>query len=62
MGPATRRDRNSCREKLCDERVTIPQRGMTESLNLTVSVGIVLFEFFRQAPTSENTPSRHFGE
>ncbi len=37
---------------LCDERVTIPQRGVTESLNLAVSVGIVLFEFFRQAPTS----------
>ena len=37
---------------LCDERVTIPQRGMTDSLNLAVSGGIVLFEFFRQAPTS----------
>jgi tRNA G18 (ribose-2'-O)-methylase SpoU len=37
---------------LCDERVTIPQRGMTDSLNLAVSIGIVLFEFFRQAPTS----------
>jgi tRNA G18 (ribose-2'-O)-methylase SpoU len=37
---------------LCDERVTIPQQGMTDTLNLAVSVGIVLFEFFRQAPTS----------
>jgi len=37
---------------LCDERVTIPQHGVTDSLNLAVSVGIVLFEFFRQAPTS----------
>jgi tRNA G18 (ribose-2'-O)-methylase SpoU len=37
---------------LCVERVTIPQRGTTDSLNLAVSVGIVLFEFFRQAPTS----------
>ncbi len=47
---------------LCDERVTIPQRGATDSLNLAVSVGIVLFEFFRQA-TSENSPSsRHLGE
>jgi tRNA G18 (ribose-2'-O)-methylase SpoU len=36
---------------LCDERVTIPQRGMTDSVNLAVSVGIVLFEFFRQAST-----------
>lgn len=37
---------------LCEERVTIPQRGTTDSLNLAVSVGIVLFEFFRQAPTT----------
>ncbi len=37
---------------LCDEQVTIPQRGVTDSLNFAVSVGIVLFEFFRQAPTS----------
>ena len=37
---------------LCDEQVTIPQRGVTDSLNLAVSVGIVLFEFSRQAPTS----------
>ena len=37
---------------LCDERVTIPQRGMTDSLNLAVSVGVVLFEFYRQVPTS----------
>lgn len=34
---------------LCDERVTVPQRGVTGSLNLAVSSGIVLFEFFRQA-------------
>lgn len=37
---------------LCDERVTIPQWGVTDSLNLAVATGIVLFEFFRQAPTS----------
>ncbi len=37
---------------LCDERVTAPQRGVTGSLNLAVSSGIVLFEFFRQVPTS----------
>ena len=36
---------------LCEERVTIPRRGTTDSLNLAVSVGIVLFEFFRRAPT-----------
>ena len=35
-----------------EEQVTIPQLGTTDSLNLAVSVGIVLFEFFRQAPTS----------
>ena len=33
---------------LCDERVTIPQRGATQSLNLSVAAGIVLFEFRRQ--------------
>ena len=33
---------------LCDERVTIPQRGATQSLNLGVAVGIVLFEAIRQ--------------
>ena len=33
---------------LCDERVTIPQQGETQSLNLGVAVGIVLFEFLRQ--------------
>lgn len=33
---------------LCDERVTIPQRGETQSLNLGVAVGITLFEFLRQ--------------
>ena len=37
---------------LCEEQVTIPQRGMTDSLNLAVSIGIVLFEALRQAPTS----------
>ena len=37
---------------LCDERVTVPQQGVTGSLNLAVSSGIVLFEYFRQAPTS----------
>jgi tRNA G18 (ribose-2'-O)-methylase SpoU len=33
---------------LCDERVTIPQRGTTQSLNLSVAAGIVLFEALRQ--------------
>ena len=34
--------------KLCDERITIPQKGATQSLNLSVATGIVLFEFLRQ--------------
>ena len=34
---------------LCENRVTIPQRGVTQSLNLAVAAGVVLFEFFRQA-------------
>ena len=47
---------------LCDERVTIPQRGAADSLNLAVSVGIFFFEYVRQAPTSQNFPSKHAGE
>ena len=43
---------------LCDERVTIPQRGVTDSLNLAVSVGIFLFEFFWQAPSSLEIPHK----
>ena len=37
----------------CDVRLTIPQRGATQSLNLSVASGIVLAEWFRQA---ENLP------
>jgi tRNA G18 (ribose-2'-O)-methylase SpoU len=32
----------------CDLRVTIPQSGTTQSLNLAVAAGIVLYEFIRQ--------------
>jgi len=32
----------------CDARVTIPQAGVTESLNVAVASGIVLAEFKRQ--------------
>lgn len=32
---------------VCDEHVTIPQRGKTQSLNLGVALGIVLFETLR---------------
>lgn len=35
--------------ELCENRVTISQRGTTQSLNLSVATGIVLFEFLRQA-------------
>lgn len=35
----------------CDERVTIPQQGVTQSLNLAMAVGIVLFESLRQGVT-----------
>lgn len=34
--------------ELCDHCVTIPQAGMTESLNVAVASGIVLAEFKRQ--------------
>lgn len=34
--------------KLCDERVMIPMKGVTESLNVSVSAGIALFEAARQ--------------
>jgi tRNA G18 (ribose-2'-O)-methylase SpoU len=33
---------------LCDARVTIPQSGVTESLNVAVASGIVLAEYKRQ--------------
>lgn len=33
---------------LCEERVRIPQRGETQSLNLGVAAGIILFEALRQ--------------
>lgn len=32
---------------LCEEHVTIPQQGVTQSLYLGVAVGIVLFETLR---------------
>ncbi len=35
-------------KKKCDERVTIPMMGQIGSLNLSVTVGIVLFEAVRQ--------------
>jgi 23S rRNA (guanosine2251-2'-O)-methyltransferase len=35
-------------KKKCDERVTIPMMGQIESLNLSVTVAIVLYEAVRQ--------------
>jgi tRNA G18 (ribose-2'-O)-methylase SpoU len=32
----------------CDVRLTIPQRGVTQSLNLCVASGIIVAEWFRQ--------------
>ncbi|HET7542479.1 MAG TPA: TrmH family RNA methyltransferase [Polyangiaceae bacterium] len=32
----------------CDEQITIPQQGVTESLNVAVASGIILAEFKRQ--------------
>jgi tRNA G18 (ribose-2'-O)-methylase SpoU len=32
----------------CDEQITIPQQGVTESLNVAVASGIILCEFKRQ--------------
>jgi tRNA G18 (ribose-2'-O)-methylase SpoU len=34
--------------ELCEQRITIPQSGVTESLNVAVASGIVLAEFKRQ--------------
>jgi tRNA G18 (ribose-2'-O)-methylase SpoU len=42
---------------LCDACVTVPQRGLTESLNLTVAMGIVLFEYFQQTENLWQTSS-----
>ena len=34
--------------KLCDDLVKIPMKGKIESLNVSVSAGIVLYEIIRQ--------------
>ena len=34
--------------EVCDVRLTIPQRGVTQSLNLCVASGIIVAEWFRQ--------------
>jgi len=35
-------------KKLCDEKVMIPMTGVTESLNVSVSAGIILYEVMKQ--------------
>lgn len=40
--------------KLCDEKVSIPMQGQTESLNVSVSAGIVLYEAAAQRRRSKN--------
>jgi len=42
----------------CDVRLTIPQRGVTQSLNLCVASGIILAEWFRQVEGSPVIGSR----
>lgn len=37
--------------KLCDEKVRIPMTGKTESLNVSVSAGIILYEILKQRTT-----------
>ena len=34
--------------KLCDEKINIPMLGTTESLNVSVTAGIVLYEVMKQ--------------
>ncbi len=38
--------------KLCDERIKIPMSGTTESLNVSVSAGIILYEISRGRSSS----------
>lgn len=40
----------------CDARVTLPQKGVTRSLNLVVALGIVLFEAHRQLAVGHAPP------
>ena len=44
--------------EVCEARVTVPQIGATESLNLAVAVGIFLFEFFRQDALRASYPEQ----
>ncbi|HBV21204.1 MAG TPA: 23S rRNA (guanosine(2251)-2'-O)-methyltransferase RlmB [Nitrosomonas sp.] len=48
--------------EICDQRVRIPMQGSVESLNVSVSAGICLFETFRQHACktmfTDSTPNR----
>jgi tRNA G18 (ribose-2'-O)-methylase SpoU len=45
----------------CQEQITIPQAGLTESLNVAVASGIVLAEFKRQEALGLLAPSAQAG-
>jgi 23S rRNA (guanosine2251-2'-O)-methyltransferase len=34
--------------RLCDENIKIPMKGRTESLNVSVSAGVILYEVMKQ--------------
>jgi len=44
--------------ELCDERLSIPMRGVVESLNVSVAVGVLLFEVQRQLQGHESGDAR----
>ena len=41
----------------CDARLTIPQRGVTQSLNLCVAAGMIMGEWLRQLPDAMKASS-----
>lgn len=49
---------STCAQEMADFLIKIPMRGMVQSLNLSVSVGIILFEALRQR-TIENNWEKH---
>ena len=42
--------------KTCDELVSLPQRGIVGSLNLSVAAGVVLYEVLRQREHGDEVP------
>ena len=43
--------------ELCDETLSIPMRGVVESLNVSVAVGVLLFEVQRQLRSQQSSES-----